>query len=120
MHNVHQEPVGRPTVLSRTEEEVIVKRLLLMADWGFPLSPKDLKIILKDYLDAKGAKARFKDNLPGKDLLSGFQRRHPEISKRRANLLKRSRARVGPTEVKEFFKHFTKVAEGVPPKYIQF
>lgn len=35
--------VGRPTELSEDEEAIIVKRLLYMAKWGYPLGSKDTR-----------------------------------------------------------------------------
>ena len=109
--------VGRQTVLSMTEEKVIAEKMLVMGDWGFPLRPLDVKMLVREFLNEKGFTTRFgPDNMPGKDWMMGFLNRHPEISKRRANLLKRSRASVGPEEVKSFFQHFSVVADGVPPE----
>lgn len=89
-----------------------------MGEWGFPLTPKDLGMLIKEFLDAKGLKTRLKDNKPGKDWVAKFMQRHPQLSLRKANLLKRSRAAVGPQEVRDFFHKFCKVAEGVPPQNI--
>lgn len=50
--------VGRPTVLSDIEETVLVERLIFMGIWGFPVTPKDLTMLVKDYLDASGRTSR--------------------------------------------------------------
>ncbi len=41
------ESLGRPTELSAEEEEILVERLTLMADWGFPLTSTDLCILIQ-------------------------------------------------------------------------
>lgn len=51
--------VGRPTVLSTEEEQVLVSRTLLMATWKFPLTPIGLRHLVKDYLDVQGRSTRF-------------------------------------------------------------
>ena len=53
--------MGRPTVLTREEEEVIVQRLILMGEWGFLLAPKDLRqgctyILSTFYIQERGEK----------------------------------------------------------------
>jgi len=61
-------------VLSKEEENIMSQRLVLMGKFGFPLGPKDLRLLVKDYLDSKGLKTRFLRNLPGKEWLYGFIR----------------------------------------------
>ena len=91
--------------------------MLVMGDWGFPMRPLDVRMLVSEFLNQKGFITRLgPDNIPGKDWMAGFVKRHPEITKRRTALLKRSRASVGPEEVNSFFKHFSKVADGVPPE----
>ena len=50
--------LGRPTELTAEEEDIIVDRLLLMGDWGFPLTNRDLQVLIKEYLDIEGRTAR--------------------------------------------------------------
>lgn len=37
--------VGRPTELSEEEENIITERLMLMAEWGFPMDAKDTRYV---------------------------------------------------------------------------
>ena len=39
--------LGRPKVLSPDEENVLVERLMLLGDWGFPLTNNDFRHIIK-------------------------------------------------------------------------
>jgi len=91
-----------------------------MSMWGFPLDGPDLRHLIKSYLDGMGKTVkRFgTDNLPGKDFLYSFLRRHPDLSSRKANLIKRSRAAVSADQVNDFFDRFEIVAAGVPPQNI--
>jgi hypothetical protein len=43
--------VGRPTVLSKTEEEVLVELLVLMGQYNYPLTKRHLRDMVKAYLD---------------------------------------------------------------------
>lgn len=61
-------PVGRPCVLSKIEESMLLDGLVTAGKWGFPLKSKDIAFIVKNYLDTEGRKEpRFINNLPGQD-----------------------------------------------------
>ncbi len=55
--------LGRPTELSKEEEEIMVERLIMLGDWGFPLSCKDLCYLIKAYLDSSGRATRKVENM---------------------------------------------------------
>lgn len=42
---------GRLTVLSYVDENHLVHGILTEANWGYPMTFTDVKIIVKDYLD---------------------------------------------------------------------
>jgi hypothetical protein len=113
---LHSSRQGRPPVLTPEEEEMIVERLKIMADWGFPFNTENLCHFVKQYLDKKGEKTRFKENLPTRKFVVTFLNRHKELTLRKANPIKRSRAMVSRENVAEFFENFKKTAEGVPPE----
>lgn len=113
---VTHDTAGRPPVLSKEEEELIVERLIIHGEWGFPLSSTDLRHVIKDYLDSQGRTSRFVNNMPGPDFVTSFMQRHPILSKRKANLIKRGRAAVTHEIVQDFFKRFAVSAQGVPPE----
>ena len=58
------------------------------------------------------------NNLPGKDFVYGFLRRHPDLTVRTANLIKRSRAALSHDDVHAFFDNFERSAAGIPPENI--
>lgn len=108
--------LGRPTVLTAEEESIIVERLLIMGRWGFPLNRHDLAHLIKAYLDRVGRSTRFTDNLPGPDFTKGFLKRHPQLTVRVANLIKRSRAAVSHQDVHDFFDRYETVVANIPPQ----
>jgi hypothetical protein len=52
------------------------------------------------------------------DFVRGFIARHKDLSVRKANLIKRSRAALSHEEINRFFDHYEKTAEGIPPENI--
>lgn len=64
--------LGRPTELSAEEENIIEERLIMMANWGFPLSSVDLACLIQDYLNSLGRSSRFTDNKPGPNFIKGI------------------------------------------------
>jgi hypothetical protein len=56
------------------------------------------------------------DNLPGQDFVRGFLKRHPQLTVRTANLIKRGRAAVSHEDVNNFFDRFEEAVAGIPPQ----
>jgi hypothetical protein len=113
---VHSGKQGRPTVLIAEEEALIVEMLLLLGEWGFRFTSEDLRHFVKSYLDKKGVKTIFNDNLPTKRFVDCFLARHPQFLLRTTNAIKRSRAALSRNEVNTFFDNFQKSAEGLRPE----
>ena len=111
---------GHPTALSKEEETQICEYVVLMADWGFPMSKADLRHFVKDYIERKGITVpEFVENLPGNDWAEGFLKRHKEeISVRSANNIKRARAEVGPDVIRKYFQNLASSIENVAPSHI--
>jgi hypothetical protein len=40
------------------EEQILVERALILGEWGFPLTRRDLRILIKAYLDRQGKTTR--------------------------------------------------------------
>ena len=96
-----------------------MKRTLQCSDYGFPLQPMDLRIIVKIYLDSEGRTVpMFSMNLPGPDWAQSFIKRHSEIRKRVANDIKRSRASVGEAQLRDYHERLTIELQGIPPTHI--
>ena len=50
----HVNPHGRQTILQNYEEHMLVSRVKVCSDWGFPFDATDLRMLVKGYLDKKG------------------------------------------------------------------
>ncbi len=64
--------MGSPTELSTEEEEMIMERLVLLGEWGFRMTTKDLCLLVKAYLDSLGKTTRFIDDLPGPEFIKAL------------------------------------------------
>ena len=101
------------TVLSAVTEELLVNRLLLCAEWVYPMDSLDLRIIVKGYLDFDMDK--FMDNLPGPDWVLSFMEKHKEkLAQRICQNNKRYRASVSPEIVIGYFNNLEHSLGGVP------
>ena len=56
------------------------------------------------------------DNLHGREFYHGFMKRHPELTERRANAIKRSRAAISEGVINEFFDHFEILSASIKPE----
>lgn len=74
---------GGRTVLSNSEELVIVSALEYIGQCGYPKGRDEVKNMVKSYLDSIGRKNPFKDNRPGEDWMLLFEKRHANAIKRR-------------------------------------
>ncbi len=110
---------GQP-VLSENEETEIMMRLIQCAEWGYPVESLDLRMIVKSFLDHSGRKeSRFTDNMPGREWAYSYLKRHKtEISERMCQNIKRSRAKVSPEVIGQYFESVAKELEGVPPSNV--
>ncbi len=96
----------------------MAQRLILMGEWGFPLTSRDLCYLIKAYLDGQGRTTRFVDNKPGPDFVKGYLKRNPRLAVRTANLIKRSRAELSKKIVDDFFDRCERVAAVIPKTHI--
>ncbi|XP_076089920.1 uncharacterized protein LOC143061944 [Mytilus galloprovincialis] len=79
-----------------------------MAKIGYGQTRQQLLYTVKTILDHDGRKTPFKDNLPGKDWLYAFMKRHPEISTRTPQKLGKERAVISWQKIKWWFEDFAK------------
>ena len=61
---------------------------------------------------------RFKDNLPGKDWVKTFLKRHNDPTVRFATNIKRSRAALNGQQMQDYIENLRETLEGVPPNAI--
>jgi hypothetical protein len=75
---------GGQTELTAEQESGLVAVILAASEWGYPLTKKDIRLLVKNYLDEnKMTCKKFKNNLPGNDWCSGFLNRHSQLSTRK-------------------------------------
>ena len=74
-----------------------------MAEWGLPLNKMEVRILVKGYCDRRRMK-RFKNNLPIEDWVKAFMKGTTMV-KRAADNIKRARASVDETAVREMFSN---------------
>jgi hypothetical protein len=120
VRNIQQGKVGRPLVLSDENENDLEKAIILVSEWGFPLTTFDIRIIVKHFLDKRGLnEPRFSKNLPGLDWIQGFLARHSEVlSERLCQNIKRQRAAVSCQTINDYFRELKKSATDVAPEAI--
>lgn len=111
---------GGQTVLSKDDERQLTDGIILAGEWGFPLTHYDIKLIVKNYLDRKGIRAkRFKNNMPGRRWMERFLTDHKHIlSKRYAENIKRARSEVSEQMIKDYFEELRTSIDGIPETHI--
>lgn len=120
-HNTFiMKPQGGQTALSQKEEDYLVENINICSEWGYPLEPIDLRLIIKGYLDKLGIVVKkFKNNMPGADYVKSFLRRHDKkISLRFDQNIKRSRAAVSSDIIESYFDELETTLQGVPSENI--
>ncbi|KAG5871036.1 hypothetical protein JTB14_010587 [Gonioctena quinquepunctata] len=77
LKGIHGNNLGRSIIFTHDEELAILKSAAKCADWGFPSSLLDMRIMAKYYLDRRGRTVHlFKNNLPGIDWTYSLLQRH--------------------------------------------
>lgn len=121
-HGIVKSPgkIGRKTALLRNEEFAIANNLASLGDFGLAFDSHELCTFIKYYLDKCGRHIKeFKENLPGKDWVHGFLKRHKKLlSSRICQNISRKRAAVTEQEVVAYFERLEKSLRGVPPQNI--
>lgn len=101
---LHGDKMGRKPAIPAIEEKKIVSALLTAAEFRVPFSEIDLMNFVQQYLNRKGDRVPcFNDNRPGKDWVTNFLERNPELSRRNSQNIKRNRAELKPEVISEYF-----------------
>ena len=64
---VSKSGAGRPTVLTRAEEEELVYCCQVLQEMGFGMTKENVTAIVTDYVSTNGRKNPFHGGVPGKD-----------------------------------------------------
>lgn len=120
LKGLHPNPHGGQTVLSKVEEKSIANCIATAADWGFPLTPQDVKSLVQNFINRQGKVVpKFINNLPGEGWVNKFlQRHHKQLSRRMSQSIKESRAKVNHQTINKFFDHLEASLEGIAPAAI--
>lgn len=101
--------LGRCSTFTPEQEEDLVKRIIRLAEVGMPLTPKILRLQAFKFCERYNIPHHFNDekSLAGKKWLNLFLKRHPEIARRKSQVLNPARAqKLNKTIVTD---HFQKV-----------
>lgn len=110
---------GYPPVFTEKEESSFVSCIHLVSAFGFPVDEFELRCIIKTYLNRQGKIVkRFKNNLPGREWIKNFLKRHQELTVRFASNIKRSRAAINKETLTDYFENLKSTLADVPPDRI--
>ena len=114
MKNLHSKRHGGQLYLSAGFEKAVVKVLDQLHSWKHPLTEKELRRLVRNYLNLRGVRSQFRDNHPGRDWAKNFIKRH-SLTERFPTKIKPARAELSKNDIKTFFEHLTGSLEGVDP-----
>ena len=102
--------VGRPTVMTEEEENLLATALKFLGDSNMGRDRDDVRNMVQAFLQVTKRPNPFKDLKPGMEWLRGFEKRHPEISQRSAEVLTVARAKsLTPETVNIFFDKYEQI-----------
>ncbi|CAH2019297.1 unnamed protein product [Acanthoscelides obtectus] len=115
----HCKKPGKQPIFTSQEEHQFVECIVALGEYGFPINSRELRHIIKNYLSRCGREVKtFQDNLSGQDWTNAFIIRHPEISIRFAENIKRTRAAVDEPLLRSFFENLAGELKDVPPSNV--
>lgn len=86
--------LGRSAILTTEQEDGLVRRIIRLADVGVPMTAKMLRVQAFSFCKIKKIPNTFNDakNAAGKKWLRLFLKRHPELARRKAQMMNPARA----------------------------
>ena len=103
---------GHPTILTKEEENLLATALKFLGDSNMGQDRDDLANMVQAFIRTTQRPNPFHDGKPGIDWIRGFEKRHPEISQRTAEILTVARAKsLTPETVNIFFDKFEKILD---------
>lgn len=115
----HLKKNGKPTILSLSEEKELVQTIKVASDFGYPLTPKDIGLLVKSYLDSNNiTKKGFKNNLPGYNWYSLFMSRWDKELSVRICQNKKSARCVTRDDIVLYFKELNVSMLNVQPTHV--
>ena len=95
--------VGPMPILGIQNEEKISEWLINLSRMGIPIDKDCLLHSVKKLIEVLRIETPFKNNLAGRKWFVGFMKRHPNLSKKKAEYLSKSRAAVPETKIRKWF-----------------
>lgn len=103
---------GGQTKLSPEEEKLLTEAITKFSEWGFPMTRRDIRGLVKNYFDRRGKKITvFNNNLPGVEWFYNFLNRHNIITERFAQNIKRCRANITKDMIRKYFQNLEKTVQ---------
>jgi hypothetical protein len=120
LKGIQLRPIGHPPSLFPEEERSFLQHLIVVAEWGFPFSNLDLRLMVKAYLDKANCRVnQFKNNIPREDWARSFLKCHSnELSCRHCQNIKSSCAEMKKEDFENYFENLSLVITNVPPENI--
>lgn len=111
---------GGQTALSEYDEKLLVSRLQICSDWGYPIDSITLRLLVKEYIDKQGRTVpKFNNNMPGPDFVHSFlERNKKELSARMCQNIKRLRAAINEETINDYFDRLATELKDIPASNI--
>ena len=111
----HTGTEGGQSCLDEDLEIVLANNLCVLADWGYPLSTVELRVMVKDYLNLRGITIpRFRDNMPGREWAFSFlQRRRQHLTVRASQNINKTKCHANLCTMDEYFDNLSVELSGV-------
>nr|CAD7431260.1 unnamed protein product [Timema monikensis] len=101
---------GRSTILDTATESLLVEYLIARSKLGYPCDKEELLDLVQEFVVNNTIKTPFVNNRPGHDWYTGFMKRHPSLSLKKAEMLQKVRIDArDPEVVYDFFDMLRRV-----------
>lgn len=104
--------LGRKSILNNDQETDLVSRIIRFAEIGLAITPLILRRLVFKFCELNHIKHNFNQSakVAGKDWFKAFMKRHPELSKRKAQFMNPARAqKLNKFIVDDHFKRLSEV-----------
>ena len=108
---------GGQTYLSESFEKAISEIIEQLGNWKVPLSCMELRSLVKNYLDISGEHSKFAYNMPGRDWVSSFIKRH-DLRIRFPSPLKSGRCNLSRETLADYFSNLAESLDSVDPSQV--
>ncbi|GBP20441.1 hypothetical protein EVAR_14690_1 [Eumeta japonica] len=117
LHLKHMKSVGRPCILTDSEEESLVQNIFACIESGLQISLKDVRFMVKDYLDRSNKTISFlRNNMPSLEWAKMFLDKHEDLKSKIS--YERKRKNVTQKVLRRFFYALERDLENILPENI--